>query len=78
MPNPLIAPVVAYLGRLRFPVLFALTAGLALLSWLVPDPLPFLDEIVTALAVVLLANWRKPKGDPPKDGRIIEGQARRE
>lgn len=78
MPHPLIAPLAAFLGRLRFPVLFALTVALALLSWLLPDPLPFLDEIVTALTVVLLANWRKPKAGPANTARIIEGEARRD
>lgn len=78
MPNPLTTPVVAFLGRLRFPTLFALTLALALLSWLLPDPLPFLDEIVTALMAVLLASWRRPRGGGPESGRAIEHGSQRE
>src|SRR5687768_2236571 len=44
MANPIIAPLVGYASRLRFPTLFKITLGLMLLSWLLPDPLPFLDE----------------------------------
>lgn len=77
MPHPLTAPLVAWLSRLRHPTLFKLTVVLLLLSWLWPfDPIPFLDEIATALAALVLANWRKPA--PPPGGRVIEGEARRE
>ena len=34
----------SFAARLRFPWLFALTAGLFLLDLVVPDPLPFFDE----------------------------------
>lgn len=47
-----------------------------LLSWLLPDPIPFVDEIATALVALVLANWRRK--DVPPGGEVIEGQARRE
>ena len=76
MPNPLLGPFLAYAGRLRFPTLFKVTVGLMLVSWLWPfDPIPFIDEIVTALSVMVLANWRKPA---PRPGETIDGQSRRE
>jgi hypothetical protein len=76
MPNPLLGPFLAYAGRLRFPTLFKVTVGLMLVSWLWPfDPIPFIDEIVTALSVMVLANWRKPS---PRAGETIDGQSRRE
>jgi hypothetical protein len=82
MANPIIAPVVAYASRLRFPTLFKITLGLMLLSWLLPDPLPFLDEIATALAMLVLANWRLPKGQEPtppeREPVTLEGESRRE
>jgi hypothetical protein len=82
MANPIIAPIVGYASRLRFPTLFKITVGLMLLSWLLPDPLPFLDEIATALAMLVLANWRLPKGaDPTPPARqpvTVEGESRRE
>jgi Family of unknown function (DUF6116) len=82
MPNPIVAPVLAYASRLRFPTLFKITLGLMLLSWLLPDPLPFLDEIATALAMLVLANWRLPKGQeatpPDREPVTLEGESRRE
>lgn len=56
--------IAAYLERLRFPTLFKLTALVAAVSWLWPfDPLPFVDEMLSLLALAVLARWRRP--DPP-------------
>lgn len=52
--------IVARFARLRFPVLFGITAALFLLDLAVPDALPFADEILLGLATALLASWRKP------------------
>lgn len=49
----------AFAARLRFPQLFALTATLFVLDLIVPDLLPFIDEVLLGLATLLLANWRK-------------------
>ncbi|KAA2284448.1 DUF6116 family protein [Arenimonas fontis] len=82
MPHPLTGPLVGFASRLRFPTLFKITLALMLVSWLWPfDPIPFLDEIVTALATLVLASWKRsdPPTAPPSDqDRVIEGQARRE
>lgn len=77
MPHPITGPLTAFASRLRFPTLFKLTLGLMLLSWLLPDPIPFIDEIVTALATLMLASWRR-REPPPGEGRIIDGESRRE
>jgi hypothetical protein len=55
----LISAAVAYLARLRFPVLFGITAGLFLLDLVVPDFVPAVDEILLGLATALFASWRK-------------------
>jgi hypothetical protein len=47
------------LAGLRFPKLFALTAALFALDFLVPDVIPFADEILLGLATALLGSWRK-------------------
>lgn len=47
-----------FLRRLRFPQLFALAAGLLLLNLFIPDPLPFLDEALLAIATVVLGQLR--------------------
>lgn len=65
MPNPIVAAVLARLRGLRFPVLAALTAGLFLLTLVVPDPLPFVDELLLGLLALLFANWRRARGERP-------------
>ncbi|MEZ5454583.1 MAG: DUF6116 family protein [Lysobacteraceae bacterium] len=54
--------LVKRLQTLRFPHLFLLTAALWLLSVLVPDPLPFVDELVLTLGTLTLAAWRRRRG----------------
>lgn len=51
--------LLALASRLRFPWLFALTAGLFLLDLLVPDPLPFFDELLLGLVALLFGAWRR-------------------
>ena len=48
-----------YASKLRFPQLFMLTATLFLIDLVVPDLLPFVDEILLGLMTLLLANWKK-------------------
>ena len=48
-------------AQLRFPRLFALTAALFVIDLLVPDVIPFADEILFGLATALLGSWRKRK-----------------
>ena len=45
MPNPLLAPLLRWFGRLSYPKLFLLTAALFVGDTLVPDSIPFVDEI---------------------------------
>ncbi len=80
MPNPLTAPLVQFAGRLRFPVLFAITLGLWAITMLVPDPILFLDEIVVGLVTLLFASWKKrrPSEPAPPPGVTLEGESRRE
>ncbi|MDZ4047441.1 MAG: DUF6116 family protein [Pseudoxanthomonas sp.] len=79
MPHPMTGPVLGFASRLRFPTLFKVTVGLMILSWLLPDPIPFIDEILTALATLVLANWKRSDPPPPAPPREpIEGESRRE
>ena len=81
MSHPLTGPLVGFASRLRFPTLFRITLVLMLVSWLWPfDPIPFVDEIATALAALVLANWRRPEPEPPPapTGQVIDGESRRE
>ncbi|MFZ1446472.1 MAG: DUF6116 family protein [Candidatus Dechloromonas phosphoritropha] len=64
----IIAPLIAYLTRLRFPALFAIAAVLFILDFLIPDAIPFVDEILLGLSAALLGIWKKRKDkDSPND-----------
>jgi hypothetical protein len=66
MANPLLLPIVNWARRLRYPTLFKITAALFALTLFIPDPVPFIDEILFGLGTLLLANWKR-RGDslPP-------------
>ena len=55
------------IGRLRYPHLFLLTATLFVLDLLIPDLLPFADEVLLALATTLLATLRERKAPREPD-----------
>jgi hypothetical protein len=80
MANPLTGPLIAWASGLRHPTLFKITAGLLLLNLVLPDPVPFLDEIAMALATMVLANWKRPAApaEPARAPATIEGESRRE
>lgn len=61
----------AWLARRRFPTIFAVAAGLFVLDLLIPDGLPFADELLLGVLTLLFGAWRRrgaeggqPSGDP--------------
>ena len=58
--TPLVALLLRFVSRLRFPWLFALTAAMLGVDLVLPDPFPFVDEITLGLVALLFASWRKP------------------
>lgn len=62
--HPATAPLLGWASRLRYPTLFKLTAALFLVDLFLPDPIPFVDEIVLGLGTLLLANWRTRRLPP--------------
>lgn len=76
MANPLILPLLNWARKLRYPVLFKLTAALFALTLVFPDPFPFVDEILLGLGTLLLANWKNRKATPDTGDRPpIDGEA---
>ena len=71
MANPLLAPVLGFLGKLSYPRLFTLSAILFAIDLVVPDFIPFADELLLGLGTLLLANWKRIK---PARGGTIDGQ----
>ena len=58
----LIARFLSRLG-LRFPALFLILLGVTVLDLLIPDPIPFADEIVLALLTVIFGLWKDRRRD---------------
>lgn len=65
MANPLLAPLMGFLGRLSYPRLFMLTAALFAFDLVIPDFVPFADEILLGLGTLLLASFKKRKEPQP-------------
>ncbi|HRN59737.1 MAG TPA: hypothetical protein PLI44_05810 [Chiayiivirga sp.] len=63
MANPLLAPVLGWLGRLRHPQLFLVAGALFLVDIVVPDVVPFVDEILLASLTLWLGGRRKDRRD---------------
>lgn len=64
MPNPILLPFLDWARKLRYPTLFKITAALFVVTLFLPDPVPFVDEILFGLGTLLLANWKR-RNDPP-------------
>jgi MYXO-CTERM domain-containing protein len=67
--NPLVALVSRFAAKLRYPQLFLLTAALFLLDLVVPDAIPFADELLLGLGTLLLAGLRRrrePVAEAPR------------
>ena len=61
MANPLTNRLLGFLSKLSFPRLFLITAALFALDTVIPDFIPFADEILLGLGTLLLAGIRKRK-----------------
>jgi lauroyl/myristoyl acyltransferase len=77
MPNPLILPVMRWLGRLSHPRLFLIAAGLFVANTFILDPIPFIDEILLGIGTLMLANWKNRKAEVAAQDAPIESESRR-
>ena len=53
--------------NLRFPVLFLVLLTVTIADLLIPDVIPFVDEIVLGLLTAIFGLWRKRR-EPPHNG----------
>lgn len=75
MANPLVAPILGFLSRLSFPRLFLLAFALWALDMIVPDFIPFIDELLLGIGTLLLASIRKRREPTAEGGKApIEGE----
>jgi hypothetical protein len=61
--NPIVALISRFAAKLRYPQLFLVTAGLFFLDMVIPDLIPFADELLLGLGTLLLAGLKK-RNDP--------------
>jgi len=59
--------VLGWARRRRFPVLLAITGGLFVLDVLIPDLVPFIDELLLGLMTLILARWKDRRQVQPGD-----------
>ena len=59
--NALIAPLLAYASRLRFPWLFGIMLVLFVVNLFVVDPIPLVDEVLLGLFALLLGTIRRKR-----------------
>ena len=77
MPSPILLPFLDWARKLRYPTLFKITAALFVVTLFLPDPVPFVDEILFGLGTLLLANWKTRKPPAGNEKPPIDGEARR-
>ena len=65
--NPLVALVARFASKLRYPTLFMLTGALFLLDLVIPDVIPFADELLLGLGTLLLAGLKARRGGAEPD-----------
>jgi hypothetical protein len=66
--------LLAFAARLRFPQLFLLTAAMFILDLLIPDVIPFADEVLLGLTTALLGSIRGKNPEPPAGAEPPEGE----
>ncbi len=71
-PATLIPLLLNYSRRLKFRNLFLLVIGLFVLDLVIPDFIPFLDEILLGLLTIILTRWKKK--DVSRNNTLIESE----
>ena len=51
--------LLGWLSRLRSWQLFVVAGALFVVGLLVPDPIPFIDEIMLGLTTLVMARWKR-------------------
>jgi len=69
MPNPLLGPVLRWLGKLSHPRLFLVIGALFLVDLAIPNFVPW-DDLLLGLGTLLLANWKKRKAPDSTNGPL--------
>ena len=57
--------ILGWARKRRFPTLLLMTGGLFGLDLVVPDFVPFVDELLLGLGTLILARWKDRRQLPP-------------
>ena len=60
--------ILGWARKRRFPTLLLMTGGLFGLDLVVPDFVPFVDELLLGLGTLILARWKDRRQLPPPAG----------
>lgn len=77
LPSALVGWFLNYARRLKHPQLFKWICALFLIDLIIPDLVPFVDEILLGLATLFLAAWKK-RSKLEQDGPASPEDARSE
>ncbi len=72
---PLISSLLKFAEKLRFKQLFLVTLGLFVFDLIIPDFIPFVDELLLGLLTLLFGAWKKGDQEEPP---AIESDAQRD
>lgn len=72
-PSVLVAAFLSFANTLKFRNLFFIIISLFLINLLIPDFIPFIDEIILGLLAIILANMKEERKQK-KEGNLIEGE----
>ncbi len=64
-PQSLTERLQRFAGQLKSSTLLLLVTSLFVLDLVIPDPLPFIDEIMLGIMAVLIARWQSRRKEPP-------------
>lgn len=70
----LISRFLDFADGLKYRSQFLIILGILVIDLLVPDVIPFFDEIILGLVAVFLANWKKDRQIQHDEKDIIEGE----
>jgi hypothetical protein len=56
------AGLLTWARKRRFPTLLLITGGLFAADLLIPDVIPFVDELLLGLGTLVLARWKDERG----------------
>ncbi|GAB2505180.1 DUF6116 family protein [Microbulbifer agarilyticus] len=79
LPSAFVGWFLNYARKLKHPQLFKWICALFIIDLIIPDLVPFVDEILLGLATIFLASWRKSRDDlrdpPERNEKVVHGSA---